>query len=902
MKVKLFPDFAGVDEGDGGIRRVYEGMRKSMPRLRVDFVDDPGDADIIACHATVPEDWVKKFPDKPIVVHCHGLYWSEYEWQDWSYKANSEVMRAIRIADAVTAPTEWVANIISRHTSRRVTVVPHGIRTRDWTPLNTLSPELTAALGQNPPKAGEYVLWNKTRPDPVCDPGPMLDLASILPARFVSTFGQSPELPGGESRGLSNVTITGRLPYELSRDLLRAAGVYLCTTRETFGIGTLEALAAGVPVVGYNYGGQAEICTHGVDSYLVLPGDIAGLAKGVEWAARNREQVSAAAREKAARYTWESAVKQYHKLYMGLAEGALAESTKPRTSIIVTAYNLEKYLPDTLASVEAQDDGDFECIIVDDASPDGCGRIADEWAAKDPHFRVIHNPTNLYLAGARNAGIEQARGRYIMALDADDMLPPHAVRVLADELDNDRGLDIAYGSVMFLKEDGVTPENYGGQRPGHSQWPVPFNPVAQTQGFNLLPYSSMFRRRAWEEVGGYRERLKTSEDADFWTRLASYGYVGRMVTDADTLIYRNREGSMSREMADKRYDYVRWYPWSQVASLAPAGLSGTKHVSLFEPIVSVVIPCGPGHELLVRDAVDSVQSQSLPNWECIVVNDSGSPLHLPAWVRVVESGHRDPAEARNLGISHARAPLYLPLDADDMLQPDALQWLVTAWTGLKNPTAIVYPDFWEDVRGPWEVYELPDWSCEDLLHSGTIHTVTALTPVEVWRTVNGYRPGAGWEDWDFQLRCAEAGFCSHHLRAPLFSYRKHTGRRASAMYDEPEYERRKAQMLDHWRPYFEGVKQLMACGCQNSGPRSTTPVMTVQREAGPPPPDAVMVEYTGSKVGSVTYKGESGALYSFAAGEGPKWVDGRDVALFHRLKDFRLVLDAVPTPDAPVLV
>lgn len=882
-KVHLYPQFAEEDKGDGGIRRVVEQQLKILPRMRVEFAEDPAEADVIACHIEIPPQYLQRFPDKPFVAHCHGLYWSEYEWLSWAYKANAGVLEAIRVADAVTAPTEWVAQILRRHTSRPITVIPHGVSMQEW---------------QTPPKQHRgYVLWNKTREDPVCSPDDFNLLARTMhDVPFVSTFGNDGP----------NVQITGRLPFVDAKEVVCHAGVYLVTTRETFGIGTLEAMAAGVPIVGYNFGGQAEFVEHMKDGWLVEPGDVQGLVEGINWALTNRDGVGLAAKEKAKQFSWDNAMLAYRDLYREVVERHEQTMLSPRVSIIVPAYNLERTLPDTLDSIIAQTDADWECIIVDDASPDSCGDIADTYAEHDARFRVIHNEENQYLAAARNTAIKDAKGAYIIAVDADDKLPPLAVQTLADALDEDRRLDVVYGGVLFTNEDGVTPTNYGvqGVTPGHSNWPFVFDPAKQLEGFNLLPYSSMFRRSAWEDVGGYRTRLRTAEDADFWMRLTSYGFGIRKITDADMLIYRNREGSMSRVNNERRHEYMRWYPWAKDITLAPAGVAGVKAVSLLTPRVSVIIPVGPGHERYVQDAVDSVAAQSYRLWECIVVNDSGSKLNLPSWVRVIDAGNdRDAGSSRNRGIAAARSDYFVPLDADDFLQPDALQFFVTAYVEEGGGDRVVYSDFFEDPTEPgvWSVYHTPEFSCEHLRRNGVVYAVTAFIPVELWRKVGGYATGMAWEDMDFQLRCAQAGACTTHVKAPLFTYRKFTGKRRN--WDDPlDLEERKKQMVEVWGEYLIGGKDFMGCGCAQSSvvaSMPTTPQMAASLRTNG---EAVLIEYIGGNEGNVQYRGNTGMIYEFSKSESTKWVDGRDASVFLSHKDFRASQQDPQASTEPVLV
>ena len=88
-------------------------------------------------------------------------------------------------------------------------------------------------------------------------------------------------------------------------------------------------------------------------------------------------------------------------------------------SIIIPIYNVEKYLRQCIDSVLAEIFSDCEIILVNDGSPDGCGEICDEYANKYSHIKVIHKQ-NGGLSDARNAGIKEAKGDYLIFLDSDD--------------------------------------------------------------------------------------------------------------------------------------------------------------------------------------------------------------------------------------------------------------------------------------------------------------------------------------------------------------------------------------------------------------------------------------------------------------------------------------------------
>ena len=100
-------------------------------------------------------------------------------------------------------------------------------------------------------------------------------------------------------------------------------------------------------------------------------------------------------------------------------------------SVIVPVYNVEQYLERCVDSILNQTYADFELLLVDDGSPDGCPRICDDYAARDPRVRVIHK-ANGGLISARNAGIRAARGSYVCILDGDDWALENMLQFIHD--------------------------------------------------------------------------------------------------------------------------------------------------------------------------------------------------------------------------------------------------------------------------------------------------------------------------------------------------------------------------------------------------------------------------------------------------------------------------------------
>ena len=126
---------------------------------------------------------------------------------------------------------------------------------------------------------------------------------------------------------------------------------------------------------------------------------------------------------------------------------------KPLLSIIVPVYNVENYLQKCIDSILAQTLTDFELILVDDGSPDGCPALCDAAAAKDARVRVIHQK-NGGLSAARNAGLDVARGAWIGFVDSDDYIAPEMYEKLYRAVQS-TGADLALCDYAKVDEAGV---------------------------------------------------------------------------------------------------------------------------------------------------------------------------------------------------------------------------------------------------------------------------------------------------------------------------------------------------------------------------------------------------------------------------------------------------------------
>jgi len=179
-------------------------------------------------------------------------------------------------------------------------------------------------------------------------------------------------------------------------------------------------------------------------------------------------------------------------------------------SIIVPCYNHAQYLDECLESVLGQIYTNWECIIVDDGSPDKTEEISQSWINKDSRFQYLYKK-NGGLSSARNAGIKVSNGGFILPLDADDILHPDCLKKMMLILKNNHSISIVscYTKCFKGNKTNIVSE----LKPlGSNYRDLMFE--------NKLIASSLFRKECWEEVGGYDENMnKGFEDWEFWLNI-----------------------------------------------------------------------------------------------------------------------------------------------------------------------------------------------------------------------------------------------------------------------------------------------------------------------------------------------------------------------------------------------
>lgn len=800
MKIKMIPAMSSDGTGASGIHRVIEAYHKYLPNFGVEFVDE--DYDLLVTHAGA-----QGIP--PDVAILHGLYWTgDYKADSWEFAQNASIIKAIRGALEITVPSDWVAECFRRDMRINPTIIPHGIELKDW---------------EHDFKNEGYVLWNKNRVGDVCDPRPMTELAKKFKnVPFVATF--SSEKP-------ENIKLTGVISHQDMKPIIQKAAVYLSTTQETFGVGVLEAMASGVPVLGFRHGGNCDLIRHGTTGYLAE--NFEDLCEGLNFCLENRKALGGNGREAAKEYAWNKGVEKLHKVFVR----ALKKKHEPDTvAVIIPAYNYSDKVELALQSALNQTVPADEIIVVDDGSKDN-GKTA-EIIAKYEKVKYIRQD-NSGVAIARNRGIRESKANLIVCLDADDVLNKDFIRACKPAF-ADRSLGIAYTGITLFGPNGETKV---------SEWPGPFDFEKQLKRQNQIPTCCMFRREMWERLGGYRQRYAPmgagSEDAEFWLRAGAHGWNAKKVTDAGLFYYSYLTGNVSGNRKYREVDWTEYHPWTRdkthpFVSVAQSLKQSHPVRSYEKPIISVIIPVGPGHEHILLDALDSMEAQTVRGWEVIVAWDSPNKkmqefyIRAYPYVKIIDTGCRGAGFARNRGVEASKAPFLFFLDADDYLKPNALFVHLDEWRVEK---AIIYSDYLGKaaVSDPDKLdpglkarivtrdketgitvmrYKAFDYDCERAQRQPEGQkpyiwcNVSVLIPRAWHDSVGGFdETMKSWEDVDYHWRLARKGYCYRRVESDLLVYRFNTGfRRESGRQDYDN-------LLSYLRKKYKEAKTEMCGSC-----------------------------------------------------------------------------------------
>lgn len=212
---------------------------------------------------------------------------------------------------------------------------------------------------------------------------------------------------------------------------------------------------------------------------------------------------------------------------------------EPEISIVTAAWNAERFIAETIRSVQAQGLLHWEHVIVDDGSTDRTVEVAR--AVGDHRLRIISQP-NVGQSAAQNAGLAEVRAKFVVMLDADDRLRADTFRRLKAPLETRPSLTLAFGHVWLIDQDGAS---MGAQQQFHAS--PSEDRLRDLLQRNLITTggAAMIRTDALRQVGGFDSSLNMAQGWECWVRLAAHGPIAEVGGDA-VLEYRLRAGSVAR--------------------------------------------------------------------------------------------------------------------------------------------------------------------------------------------------------------------------------------------------------------------------------------------------------------------------------------------------------------------
>jgi len=196
----------------------------------------------------------------------------------------------------------------------------------------------------------------------------------------------------------------------------------------------------------------------------------------------------------------------------------------PKVSVIIPTYNYGKYIEKAIDSILAQAYQDFEIIVVDDGSIDNIREIIE---TKYKNKVRYYYQKNKGAPAARNKGIEESKGKYLVFLDADDSFHPSNLEKKARFLDNNSEFEWVYSDCQYIIQEGFDLQKKATFKGFCAEKKLKGNIFRELAMGLMIPVDAvMLRKRVLDRVGIFDETLRSFQDYDLWLRIASQYKIG----------------------------------------------------------------------------------------------------------------------------------------------------------------------------------------------------------------------------------------------------------------------------------------------------------------------------------------------------------------------------------------
>lgn len=211
----------------------------------------------------------------------------------------------------------------------------------------------------------------------------------------------------------------------------------------------------------------------------------------------------------------------------------------PKLSVVIPAFNVEKYIKECLDPIIEFRGLDFEIIVVNDASTDGTLAILNQY--NDKRLKIINHKINRGLPAARNTGFKASSGEYIIPLDSDDIPIPRSWLMLLSLIEKTDDVSVVYGYAQLFKDGSEFVPNFNLKFVKPSGYIL--DEIVIHNNFISIG-TAIISRKSIVKVGEWNESLTIGEDWEMWCRLAEDGKF--MYYESLVVGYRQRKSSMTK--------------------------------------------------------------------------------------------------------------------------------------------------------------------------------------------------------------------------------------------------------------------------------------------------------------------------------------------------------------------
>jgi glycosyltransferase involved in cell wall biosynthesis len=472
--------------------------------------------------------WFRDVPKRP------GQIWVLHQH---CWDLDSESTARIEDVDAVICLSDLHRAFLETRgiDPEKLVVIPNLIDTNVYSPRNVPRDNHTIMFaGGIHPHKGVHVLMDALQL-----------VRRQMPDAELHVYGDGAMWRGGDQYGdylksvkPAGVYFHGYIDNEDMPDVYSRHGV-LClpSVLESFGLVTVEAQACGcIPVV-HKVGGVAATLTDGRTGLLYEPNTPEKLAETIIRAIRMVD-ADPSMRQRAVDFARNNFSTTNAAKYISRLEDRLAgcapirlrsgqacctrwpaqiPETRPLVSVIMPVYNGADYIGHAIESVLTQDYSSFEIIVIDDGSTDNTADIVRSY--RDGRIRYLRQQ-NKGVSHARNFGIRNAKGQFIMPLDADDMMAPAFISRHLAEFQKHPEADLVYSDVLLVDEAGHPITTM--RMPEYQDCRCMIRDLFRA-GHPVVPFRLGIRRSVFDKIGFYDEALLVGEDYDMMRRFVKAG-------------------------------------------------------------------------------------------------------------------------------------------------------------------------------------------------------------------------------------------------------------------------------------------------------------------------------------------------------------------------------------------